>query len=278
MSTVPSIPVDEGLKLRAVPNADDRQEVYDAPGDPQEQFRSVGAIIPVGHHHMQEKEGKWVLVASRLDTTYPVHYREPFRHQPTVAVGAAFLVHPQVVLTAHHVVPSPQIARRVRLVFGYQAKPDGSVPSAFPPEDVYEMTPIWSNPRHDVALFMLDRAVRDTNDLERKPLKARLDREVGDDEELYVLGFPLGLPGKYAGNGTVIKKTSAFFTAELDVQRGNSGSPVFSAKTQEVVGVLSTAPLGLTPVTKGVFASDFTRNEGDVAVGISKITNVWMRP
>lgn len=256
---------------------DNREEIADASAAAQKWFESIGAIIPVSHHHMQQQpDGSWALGPQHalMGQAFNVVGTERFREQPVVAVGAAFLVHPQVVLTARHIVPNARIARQVRLVFGFGTNGNQS-PKVFPAEDVYEMTPIWSNRSSDLTLCMLDRAVRDTRGQARVPLALRLKLEIRDREKLSVIGFPLGLPGKFAGNGVVTRQTREFFFADLDVMRGNSGSPVFSEETGEVVGVVSTAPLGLTPVN-GFFTADFSRDRGDVEVGISKITNARM--
>lgn len=255
--------------------ADKRRQITEAPEYVREQFRSVGALIPITNLQ-QNYDGSWQLKAPSMIEQYPIASTEPFAKEPVAAAGAAFLIYKQVVLTAFHVAPSVQIARQLRLVFGYQMNGD-LPPKRFPGEDVYEITPFWWNRRSDVALCMVDRAVRTAEGAARPLLTPRLDNEVGYSEPLYVVGFPLGLPGKFAEGGRVMDKTSAFFNTDLHVMRGNSGSPVFSAETREAVGVVSTAPLGMTP-RGGVFAFDFSQDAGDVRVGISKMTNVRKRP
>ena len=58
-----------------------------------------------------------------------------------------------------------------------------------------------------------------------------------------MLGFPYGVAMKYQDNGYVTNSTSPFgdvdsFELDLDVFSVNSGSAIFSTKTNEIVGIL----------------------------------------
>lgn len=273
MSTVLVDPRQEVAAAGAAAGPDNRVEIADAPASARDWFRSVGAIIPVSHHHMQlnKTTDQWDLKAETLAKTYPVGQGERFADQPLAANGTAFLIHRQVIVTANHVVPNEYITRNVRVVFGY-AMAGAHAPQSLPAQDVYELTPIWSNAEVDLALFMLDRAVLDGNGQEREPLTPRISRDVDYDEPLSTIGFPLGLPAKFAGGGKALNRNSPFFSVDLHVMRGNSGSPVFGDDGR-VVGVLSTAPLGMTPVNR-IFTADFTRTSASVPTTASKIMNL----
>jgi V8-like Glu-specific endopeptidase len=52
------------------------------------------------------------------------------------------------------------------------------------------------------------------------------------------MGHPSGLPMKYADGAKVFGNFDNYFSTNLDTFGGNSGSPVFNAKTNEVVGIL----------------------------------------
>ncbi len=56
--------------------------------------------------------------------------------------------------------------------------------------------------------------------------------------KLYVIGHPSGLPTKVADGAQVCTQKGTHFSANLDTYGGNSGSAVFNAKTNEVVGIL----------------------------------------
>jgi hypothetical protein len=59
------------------------------------------------------------------------------------------------------------------------------------------------------------------------------------DQDIFVIGYPSGLPLKYAP-GSRIRDTAAnaYFVANLDTFGGNSGSGVFDAQTRDLIGVL----------------------------------------
>lgn len=87
---------------------------------------------------------------------------------------------------------------------------------------------------HDYAIIQLDRKVKD-----RAPLKIRTKGKVEKNDPLYVIGHPSGLPKKYSPGAKVLSSRSKFyFSTNLDTFGGNSGSPVFNAKTNEVEGIL----------------------------------------
>lgn len=84
----------------------------------------------------------------------------------------------------------------------------------------------------DFALIEIDRPVPANRILEfdEEPLTNR--------SNLYIIGYPLGLPVKYTDGAKVLKNDANWFTASLDSYEGNSGSPVFSAVNDKVVGIL----------------------------------------
>ena len=70
-------------------------------------------------------------------------------------------------------------------------------------------------------------------------VRLRRQGKVADDEKVYVLGHPSGLPLKYAPGAQVRGNDDpSFFVANLDTYGGNSGSPVFNERTGEVEGIL----------------------------------------
>jgi hypothetical protein len=67
----------------------------------------------------------------------------------------------------------------------------------------------------------------------------RQTARIADDQEVHVIGHPVGLPTKVAGGAAVREnKQPAFFVANLDTYGGNSGSPVFNSSNHVVEGVL----------------------------------------
>ena len=69
----------------------------------------------------------------------------------------------------------------------------------------------------------------------------KLSQEIEHEQELAMIGHPLGLPQKVTDNAkiTKIEENKPHFQANLDAFHGNSGSPVFNPKTGEVMGMLT---------------------------------------
>ena len=71
----------------------------------------------------------------------------------------------------------------------------------------------------------------------------RTFRELPDEQNVYILGFPCGLPMKFGGSALIKNLPgSEGFVASFDAYQGNSGSPVF-AFNDEVVGLVASDPV-----------------------------------
>jgi hypothetical protein len=109
----------------------------------------------------------------------------------------------------------------------------------FLPDDVYQGALILAREEDedtgaDWALVRLARPVR-----HREPLPIRTSGKVADGRAIFVVGHPNGLPTKLAGGAKVRdNRRRAYFVANLDTYGGNSGSPVFDARSRKVEGIL----------------------------------------
>ena len=110
-----------------------------------------------------------------------------------------------------------------------------------PHNNIYKCTEIiarkWDqkSPYRDFALIKLDRAVTD-----REPLKIRRSGAVKVNDPLVVIGYPSGLPLKFARGGRVLNiDHKYFFSSTVDAFVGNSGSVVINEETGLVEGILS---------------------------------------
>jgi hypothetical protein len=107
-----------------------------------------------------------------------------------------------------------------------------------PAVDVYTTTEIvgkiFEEDGKDLAVVRVDRPIAG-----RPPLTLGLEKDIEADQSVYVMGFPSGLPMKWAG-GAAVRSVSkrGFFVSNLDTFGGNSGSPVFDAVDHTVKGVL----------------------------------------
>ncbi|KFN03491.1 serine protease [Bacillus clarus] len=162
---------------------------------------------------------------------------EPFQDQPIGAFCTGFLVAPNIIATAGHCVHNNDLAT-IRFVFGFRMKDESNAETHIKNTEIYKGIKLIGRKQEeaggDWALVQLDRAVEN-----HPPVQIRRKDKMDDDQDLHVIGHPVGLPIKYAGGAKVRKNNkSAFFVADLDTYGGNSGSPVFNSNTHVVEGIL----------------------------------------
>lgn len=226
------------VRQKSVYGTDDRVDVCKVSNKKvKENAKSVACIL--GETQLNERgDGMYMLSTQMFGDAYNLCENEPFRNQPCAkAVGTAFLVGTNIVITAGHCI-NPNEFKNKRFVFGFTMGEDGGVPSAIASCDIYWVDKVLEyqyNPKGaDWAIVKLDRDVEG-----RQPLTFRREGQIQDNQSVYVIGHPCGLPQKYAGNAIVRNNQAAtHFVANLDVYGGNSGSPVFNDSTNEVEGIL----------------------------------------
>lgn len=160
--------------------------------------------------------------------------KEAFYNQPIVGVGTAWVVGEQTLLTAWHVLERP-VSHYV-VVFGYQIiNKNGVVNSFIPKSEIYEITAIsQKNEELDVAEIKVNKTInRPALEWENTFFDPKKNNEI------YMIGYPSGLPMKLALNAAVEENTHPYyFYTSLDGFQGNSGSPVFNFYTNKVIGIL----------------------------------------
>ena len=163
--------------------------------------------------------------------------QEPFFNQPVGPNCTGFLVAPDIIATAGHCINGSNYLRK-RFVFGFQMIDSSNARLTIPDLDIYQAVGIIDRKEEgegaDYALVRLNRPVRG-----HKIAKLSRSGRIADDEELYVIGHPAGLPKKFADGAIIRDNTpSTHFVSNLDTYGGNSGSPVFNSRTHEVEGIL----------------------------------------
>lgn len=165
---------------------------------------------------------------------------EPFSAQQAISDCTAFLISPKYIMTAGHCIDQQTcVEGRYSWILDYAVDKNGILNNYVPKSKVYSCESVaarmLTKAGYDYAIIELDREVPD-----RKPLKLNFDptKKVVRGTELFTIGYPTGLPAKVADNAKVTRITFLEFFADLDTYGGNSGSPVFNAKTKEVEGIL----------------------------------------
>ncbi len=166
---------------------------------------------------------------------------EPFYDQKTAAFCSGSLVGPALILTAGHCIDDLYDCQHSSVVFGFAMKGPGQLQDVLDAREVYKCKEIvgrvLQGGAEDWAVIRLDRKVEGHTPLE-------INREQGSTEpltvgtELVMIGHPAGLPEKIAGGASVRSLKTGFFIANTDSYGGNSGSPVFNARTHKIEGIL----------------------------------------
>ncbi len=202
--------------------------------------------------------GKYRFVANRTldqDVQFkyglPLKEDQPFRHQGTYGFGTAFLGATDKVITAGHCLGDTNEMVGSYVVFNFHATKEQTLANGKKyvecnKDDVYELktvlgkkfdTDINGNADlngSDWAVVKLDRAVPPTFKIPKRSAK-----KPEKDTPLYVIGHPLGLPLKIdIGARVNDNKPVHKFYANLSIFAGNSGSPVFNLRTNEIEGIL----------------------------------------
>jgi hypothetical protein len=170
--------------------------------------------------------------AIRLGEKYNLCPGEAFSSQPIAGIGTAFMTGEQEFMSACHVFEDS--ISHYAIVFGFEmTNKVGAFETYIPVRDVYYPSEIiYKDEELDVITIRLD---RQTN----RPILKLFNGPVSKGTEIYMIGYPCGLPQKIALNARVFSDDELYhFYTTLDAFQGNSGSPVFSMDTHEVIGIL----------------------------------------
>lgn len=242
---------------KGIYGADNRQDYFQAPADMQQLADSVVSLWE--SRQVVEAYGKAFLSTVNFGKALNLCVSEPFREQPTGAFCSGTLVGDNIILTAGHCITDEARCADTKFVFGFAVKEKGKAAQTdVKPEEVYGCKRIikreldkppspgvlgtigalignlLNSTGPDYALIELDRKVAN-----HKPLAVDRDRSLSKGDGLFVIGHPVGLPLKVAGDAKVRDASpKSFFMTDLDTFGGNSGSAVFNSKTSLIEGIL----------------------------------------
>lgn len=149
--------------------------------------------------------------------------------QPISAFCSGVLISEDQILTAGHCFNEGVTCADVVIAFNYELE-SGKELSGVACKKVQHVKDSLNEQGLDYALIQLEHKV------DIVPAKSA-EKELKAGSAIYALGYPLGAFKKKT-EGQVIELNKIYRT-DLDLFSGNSGSPVFSAETHELVGIVS---------------------------------------
>lgn len=190
-------------------------------------------LIPTGDQYL--------IKVQSLAKTFNMCKNENFAYEPSVSSCTAFLVAPDIIMTAGHCVVDKDDCRKAAWIMDYKFKDNlniqGDKKLLFKQSNIVTCAEVISSKNSkmmDYAIIRLNKKVTD-----RQPLKIRTNGLIEKGEELHVIGHPLGMPKTLTTNVIVTKISEKnVFSASADAFGGNSGSPVINKATGLVEGIL----------------------------------------
>ncbi len=197
---------------------------------------SVAALCNADDLH-ETSHGHTSLKTKNYGKTFNLCELEPFRDQPiaTGNIGTGFLLSEDILATTNRWIEQNNLTH-LRVLFGYSMTDIGSPNTTFQAEDIYHVRNIIqqgsSLQGDDWVLLKLDRKVTGYKKVVLSKTK------ISSDQEIYVIGHPLGLPLKYSAGAFVEETHDSSFTVNLNIYAPSSGSPVFDQNTHHVIGIV----------------------------------------
>jgi V8-like Glu-specific endopeptidase len=223
--------------------ADDRKDFYEIKDEKIKDLSKSFPALILKDKLKKLANGDYKLIGKNLKKQWSFCKDEPFADQPFNANCSGTLIGKDKVLTAAHCIDEVKgntyNYSNYLVVFDYIKTNIVQTEYIIPAKNIFEIEKIthheldWGN-MLDLSILKLKRSTS------RKPIKVDFEFESFVHEPLFVMGYPLGIPQKYASDGFVTKmerKENNSFTHNLDTFSCNSGSGVISAKTHKIVGV-----------------------------------------
>ncbi len=278
---------------RSIYGADDRKDWYQlSPGSGLEPLaRASVALFDAAKLDAPSGGTVRIKAKSFQETRHLCPTPKPkFAEQPSGAFCSGTLVRPDLVLTAGHCVREishnealPPDVTGVRFVFGYAMRGPDADAAQVPDTNVFagkavvggEKPDAKNADRHDWALVRLDRPVPSSV---AEPVTNWEAAPVAKGARVFVIGFPAGLPLKYAAGATVRDASNEnWFVANLDTFGGNSGSGVYDQASKKLVGVLIEGEVDYKPDTaKGCYLINLCPDNGCSGETVGRLSQVRM--
>lgn len=219
---------------------DDRRDVYDHLNPQQMRLiaRSTAAVIDK-RLLVKTNDNSYTLQTKTFGVQDQLCLDEAFYSQPVAAHCSSFLVAPDIVMSAGHCFLNGNDCGANTFIFDFSYYSEYDQPDIISPSQIFNCKEILKvkvddESGEDYAIIRLDRPTED-----RDPIPLNRFSDIADGDPVTAIGHPSGLPTKIAGGAKVRYSDNPFwFSTNLDVFHGSSGSPVINDATGRVEGIL----------------------------------------
>jgi V8-like Glu-specific endopeptidase len=265
---------------------DNRRDYYSMPEDIKAIADSVVSLWDKTNVSFDPSSNSYILSTQKFGERLNLCDDEPFKDQTIGAFCSGSLVSEDTIITAGHCITNESKCASTYFVFGYAVNdknnPDTAVTN-IPASNVYKCSkilkrnigpePTPDNPSGtglgpDYAIIKLDRRVEG-----KKPLRMDLNQNLSKGDPVFVIGYPVGLPVKFADGSTIRDPLPVgYFVANLDTYGGNSGSPVFNSNTKLIEGILVRGDNDFIQTPVGCSVSNVVDSDGGRGEDVTKIS------
>lgn len=172
---------------------------------------------------------------------------ERYYSDPAPGFCTGFLIAPDLLATAGHCVNKPIKCAEIGVAFGFSKSSPTDTDTTVGREDFYRCEEVVGHVYdrgeptgstraelwYDWAVIRLDREVA-----LREPLEVAYAKEPRVGQQVAAVGHPMGLATKVTAGSVREAGAERYFNTDLDIYRGNSGSPVVN-RAGEVLGIVS---------------------------------------
>lgn len=217
---------------------DDRLDFYQIL-DPEWRRLTDSSIAIIDKRRMTLDGKNYLIKADTYGKVFHLCPDEAFYKQPSAAFCSGFLIGPDIVVTAGHCIRNEFNCENANFVFGYAYNTLDANPLLVKASDVYDCKEVIHTQANalsgsDFAIIRLNQVVQGYD-----PMPVRTQGKIDNNDQLTVIGYPSGLPGKLADRGVVrTNQENSYFVSTLDTYGGNSGSAVINSHSRLVEGLL----------------------------------------
>ncbi|MBL4709438.1 MAG: trypsin-like peptidase domain-containing protein [Flavobacteriales bacterium] len=209
-------------------------------------------ILEETEGYLEIHNDKYKVKATRLKdkrivgAEYSICESMPFSNERAFGCCSGFLIGPKLVLTVGHCIydkvgekwvkKTIKEISKMHVLLSYGGKPNDYEGALIDNSRVCKVKRCVDSEFdgvRDWAILELEDSIIGIEEISINTLPIKKGKQ------LYMLGHPLGLPLKFTHSGQVIRTSDNLYYCNLDGFGGNSGSPVFCAKTFQLVGVFS---------------------------------------